>query len=121
MKKISVICIDCESNYIDEVLLGQTYRNLEVVEAVTGKDFYEDIAMYCAETDSDYICFLEPGQRLEADKIIKMTEYAEKFPEAAAILCCRNYIEGDGLQIRFLTAGNFYAHAQRSAIICLGI
>lgn len=96
MKKISVICIDCEPNYIDEVLLGQTYRNLEVVEAVTGKDFYEDIAMYCAETDSDYICFLEPGQRLEADKIIKMTEYAEKFPEAAAILCCRNYIEGDG-------------------------
>lgn len=96
MKKVSVICIDCEPDYIDQALSGQTYEHLEVVEAATGKDFYQDIVEYCGTTDSDYICFLEQNQRIAPDKIQKMVEYAEKYITATVLFCNRNYIEKDG-------------------------
>ncbi len=96
MKKVSVICVDCEYDYIDTVLIEQAYPNLEIVEAVTGKEFYQDIVEYCKSTDSDYVCFLEPGQRMRPDKIQSMVEYAEKMPDAEVIFCNRNYIEEDG-------------------------
>ncbi len=99
MKKVSVICIDCDSSYIDRMLAVQTYANLEVVETTTGIDFYEDIAGYCASTDSDYICFLEPGQLLAPNKIQCMVEYAEKLKEAAVFFCYREYVEPDGTNI----------------------
>lgn len=94
--RVSVICIDCESDYIDNILAGQTYQNLEIVEATSGNDFYQDIADYCEETESEYISFLEPGQKLDADKIKKMVEYAEEREMAEIIFCNRNYIEKDG-------------------------
>ncbi len=97
MKKVSVICVDCEYDYIDNVLIEQTYPYLEVVEAVTGREFYPDIAEYCKSADSDYICFLEPGQRMKPDKIQNMVEYAEKIPDADVVFCNRNYIEEDGV------------------------
>ena len=53
MKKVSVICIDCGSEYIDDRLGNQTYSNLEVVEAVTGSEFYQYITDYVVFTDSD--------------------------------------------------------------------
>lgn len=94
--KISVVCVDCESDYIDRVLSEQTYQNLEVVCAVTGEDFYQDIAEYCRDTDSEYICFLEPNYEMKPDKIQRMMEYALRMPGAEVIFCSRNYIEGDG-------------------------
>ena len=39
MRKVSVICIGCESDYIDQTLTAQTYQNLEVVEAAIGGVF----------------------------------------------------------------------------------
>ena len=93
MKKISVICVDCESDYIDSLLLGQTYQNLEVVEAQTGREFYYDIAEYIQASDSEYICFLEPGQRIKPEKIQKMLDYAEKMQGADVFFCNRNYID----------------------------
>lgn len=99
MKKVSVICIDCDSDYIDRALATQTYQNLEVVEMATGKDFYEDIAGYCASTDSEYICFLEPGQLLAPNKIQCMVEYAEKLKDAEVIFCYRGYVEPDGIHV----------------------
>lgn len=103
MKKVSVVCIDCASDYIDNALIKQAYENLEVVEAVTGKEFYQDIVDYCETTDSDYICFLEAGQLLVANKIRRMVEYAEQIEQAAkevggaaVIFCNRVYLEGDG-------------------------
>ncbi len=110
MKKVSVICVDCDSSYIDRMLAEQTHTNLEVVETTTGKDFYEDIAGYCASTDSDYICFLEPGQLLAPNKIACMVEYAQKLPDAAVIFCYRGYIEADGTHVAppdELFRGNF--------------
>lgn len=96
MKKVSVICVDCQQDHIDEILSEQTYQNLEVVEAVTGREFYQDIVDYCNSTDCDYICFLEPNQKLHSDKIQKMVEYAEKISNAEIVFCNRNYIENDG-------------------------
>ena len=64
MKQISVICIDCESNFIDNTLLAQTYKNLEIVETQTGADFYKDISEYCEQTDSEYICFFKKRQNI---------------------------------------------------------
>lgn len=96
MKKVSVICIDCESDYIDKVLIEQTCQNIEVVETTTGKEFYQDIVEYCESTDSDYICFLEPNQKLQPNKIQKMVEYAELAQTAEVVFCNRNYIESDG-------------------------
>ena len=57
MKKVSVICIDCEPGFIDILLGMQTYTDLEAVRTETGRDFYQDIVDYCENTDSDYICF----------------------------------------------------------------
>ncbi|MCI9446004.1 MAG: hypothetical protein HFH36_01170 [Lachnospiraceae bacterium] len=99
MKKISVICIDCEPSYIDEMLQRQSYEHLEVVEAKTGKGFYEDIAEYCMQTDSDYVCFLELGQLLDGNKIKEMAGYAGRFPTASVICCGRIYIESDGTTV----------------------
>jgi hypothetical protein len=99
MKKVSVICIDCDDSYIDRTLAAQTYQNLEVVKTATGVDFYEDIAGYCAGTDSDYICFLEPGQLLAPNKIECMVEYADKFVDAAVTFCYRGYVEADGVHV----------------------
>ncbi len=95
MHQISVICIDCPSDYIDTTLLAQTYANLEVVKTQTGKDFYEDIIQYLNQTDSEYICFLEPNMNLSKDKIKKMADYLEN-TTANIILCYRNYMEEDG-------------------------
>lgn len=95
MKKVSVICIDCEPGFIDILLGMQTYANLEVVRAETGREFYQDIAEYCDNTDSDYICFLEPGQLIGKNKISDMVEYAEKMNAADVIFCLRNYCEED--------------------------
>lgn len=96
MKKVSVICVDCEDDYIDRVLIDQTYQNLEVVKTITGEEFYQDITEYCESTDSEYICFLEPNQKIDSQKIQKMVEYAEKIENADIIFCNRNYIECDG-------------------------
>lgn len=101
MKKVSVICIDCESNYIDRMLGIQTYQNLEVVEVVTGKDFYQDIAEYCETTDSDFICFLESNQIVNSTKIQKMVENAGRYMEAAVILCGRCYAKEDGTIVAY--------------------
>ncbi len=101
MKKVSVICIDCDSAYIDDRLGNQTYSNLEVVEAVTGKDFYQDIVEYCENTDSEYISFLESGQWLAPDKIKDMVEYAEQFDRAAVISCYRDHAEWDGTVLSY--------------------
>lgn len=101
MKKVSVICIDCGSEYIDDRLGNQTYSNLEVVEAVTGSEFYQDITDYCESTDSDYITFLEPGQWLGPDKIKNMVEYAEKLTSADVFFCNRNYGEYDGTVVAY--------------------
>lgn len=60
-----------------------------------GGGIYQDIADYCENTDSDYICFLEPGHRLCSDKIEKMVEYAQNMGQADIILCNRNFIEED--------------------------
>lgn len=95
MKKVSVICIDCEPGFIDILLGMQTYTDLEAVRTETGRDFYQDIVDYCENTDSDYICFLEPGQLIGKDKISDMVEYAEKMNEAAVMFCLRNYCEED--------------------------
>ncbi len=101
MKKVSVICIDCDSDYIDDRLGNQTYPNLEVVEAVTGKDFYQDIVEYCEYTDSEYICFLEDGQWMVPDKIKLMVEYADRLRDAAVLFCHRNYAEKDGTVVAY--------------------
>lgn len=125
MKKVSVICIDCDSSYIDRALVPQTYQNLEVVETTTGVDFYEDIAGYCASTDSDYICFLEPGQVLAPDKIQCMVEYAEKLKDAAVIFCYRGYVEPDGVHVAppdELYRGNFentYFRGSQMLRVCI--
>lgn len=101
MKKVSVICIDCDSVYIDLMLGRQTYTNLEVVEAATGKDFYQDIVDYCESTDSDYICFLENRQLIGNHKINNMVAYAERTKDAEVVLCLRSHCEEDGMLVGY--------------------
>lgn len=101
MKKVSVICIECAPEYIDDRLGNQTYPNLEIVETVTGKDFYQDIIEYCENTDSDYITFLEPGQWMVPDKIKDMVEYAEQFKRAEVTFCYRSYAEWNATVVSY--------------------
>lgn len=95
-RKVSVICIDCDSNMIDQKLMSQTYGNLEVVEAATGAEFFSDIAGYIDTTDSDYICFLEKRTAYMPQMIETMMSHLEENAGVGTVLCGRNYIDAEG-------------------------
>lgn len=95
-EKISIICIDCEPDAIDRALSLQTYENIEVVEVVTGKDFFDDVITYIRETDSIYVTFLEEQQILAPDWLTKRKEYMDRMLGAGAVSCVRNWVEDDG-------------------------
>lgn len=92
--KVSIICIGCEDEYIDAVIGGITYGNMEVVKTEAGAELLEDVFGYARNTDSKYISFLIPDQRFTADKILVMVEKLEADPDADVLLCNRNFENG---------------------------
>ena len=95
---VSLICLNCPDNMIDEFLSRQTYVNLEVVRT-SSEDSYKDIIEYISGTNSKYICFLESNQTYTSNKIADMICHLEKLPDMQAAICPRNFINSEGTLI----------------------
>ena len=108
---VSLICLSCSDEYIDEYLSRQVYSNIEVVQT-TQEDTIEDIIDYIFVTESKYICFLEPNHYNDSYKILRMVEELEKLQSVNICITPRNYIDSSGVLIahsgltRFVGGGN---------------
>ena len=87
--KVSIICIDCEDSYIDATLAGIEYGNLDVVKTVSGLELLEDVFGYAQNTDSKYITFLLPEQKLKEGKIGLMVKMLELVEGIDMVICNR--------------------------------
>ncbi len=89
-KKISMICINCDDNYIDKVLSESSYRNIEIVKSNWEEDSFEDLLTYINDTDSTYISFLEPNQYISTERNLIMSDYLECNMDADVCIAGRN-------------------------------
>lgn len=92
---VSLICINCPDNDIDEFLSRQLYANLEVVRT-TPDDTFEDIIRYISIAESKYLCFCEPNHRYHSSKIFDMVYFLEQLPSIDILIAARNFIGSDG-------------------------
>lgn len=92
---VSLICLSCPDEYIDEYLSRQVYSNIEVVRT-SQEDSFGDIIDYISTTESKYICFLEPDHYNDSYKIIKMVRELEKLQSVNICITPRNYIDSSG-------------------------
>lgn len=92
---VSLICLSCPDEYIDEYLSRQVYSNIEVVRT-TQEDSFRDIIDYISATESKYICFLEPNHYNDSYKIFKMVKELEKLQSVNICITPRNYIDSSG-------------------------
>lgn len=97
MAMFSVICIDCDSDFIDEQLIKQGIPDLEVVEIATGEEFFDDINQYLNSTESEYIFFLENTSVLDANHMVKVMDCIVNFPQADYIFTPVKYIDSEGV------------------------
>lgn len=89
---VSLICLNCPDEMIDEFLLNQNYSNLEVVRT-SKNDSYEDIVEYFSITESKYICFLETNHSYNSNKIAEMVWHLEMLPEMDIAITLRNFVD----------------------------
>lgn len=95
---VSLICLNCTDNFVDEFISHQNYINLEVVR--TGKeDSYADIIDYMQNTQSKYICFLEMNHSYDKNKIAEMVWYLETTPGIDLVVTPRTFIDSNGIVI----------------------
>ena len=92
---VSLICLSCPDEYIDEYLSRQVYSNIEVVRT-SQEDSFGDIIDYISTTESKYICFLEPNHDNDSYKILKMVKELEKLQSVNICITPRNYIDSSG-------------------------
>lgn len=93
--KVSLICLDVSNSTLEDYLVAETYRNLEVVSFV-GRDYIKDLSSYLKTCDSRYFCFLEENQRYEPFRIASMLRHLEKLPTLNAVVSTRNHIDSTG-------------------------
>ena len=94
---VSLICLSCPDEYIDEYLSRQVYSNIEIVRTYQD-DTIQDIIDYIFVTESKYLCFLEPNHYNDSYKILKMVEELEK-QSVNMCITPRNYIDPSGVLI----------------------
>ncbi len=95
-KKISMICIDCEEEYINNTIMQSNYGNIEQVNVHWNEDSLEDVLDYIYNTDSEYICFVQPNQVFSKDRLIEMSKYLRNNKSTDACICSRNYVDNNG-------------------------
>lgn len=95
-KKISMICIDCEEEYINTILTQSNYGNIELVKVSWKEDSLEDLLDYIYNTDSEYICFIEQNQVYDKNKLFEMSKYLQNSKNIDVCICFRNYVDSNG-------------------------
>lgn len=96
--QVSLICLNCTDETVNNFLSEQTYSNLEIVR-VSPEDSYSDIINYMCNTSSKYICFLEENHLYAKDKIASMVWALEDISNATAAVCSRNIVAPDNTLI----------------------
>lgn len=97
---VSLICLNCADDYVDEFLSRQLYSNLEVVRTVPG-DSFSDIIQYIASAESKYLCFCEPDYLYDSSKIFDMVSAFEQLSSVDIIISPRNFMDPQGRVIAF--------------------
>ena len=95
---VSLICLNCSDNYIDEILSRQLYSNLEVVR-VESDDSFMDIFQYIVTTQSKYLCFCEPNHRYDSARIFDMVSFFEQLSSIDMLIVPRSFIDASGTVI----------------------
>ena len=97
---VSLLCLNCADDSVDEFLSRQLYSNLEVVR--TGPDdSFSDIIQYISSADSKYLCFCEPNYLYDSSKIFDMVSAFEQLSSADMIISPRNFMDPTGKAIAF--------------------
>lgn len=91
---VTLICIQCDSDYIDDFVIQQQYKNLDVID-ISSADCENDILSCIQSAHSKYVSFLEPNHKYNAAKLSTMVFMAESRPELDGMLCTRNFIDTD--------------------------
>ena len=97
---VSLVCLNCADDDINEFLARQLYSNLEVVRT-TSDDSLLDIMQYIASTESKYLCFYEPNHLYDSSKIFEMVSAFEQLSSVDVIISPRNFIDTQGNVIAF--------------------
>ena len=92
--KVSVICMNCEDDVVDNFIKKQNYNNYEIVRT-TKEDSYKDIIDYMKNTDSKYITFLENNAICSPSKISKSVWRLELYKDIQIINASWQYINSD--------------------------
>lgn len=95
---VSLICLNCSDEDIDEFLSRQLYSNLEIVRT-TADDSFADIIHYISSTESKYLCFYEPNHYYDSSKIYEMVYMYEQLSCIDIVIAARNYIDSNGTVI----------------------
>lgn len=112
---VSLICLNCPNEMIDNFLLNQNYTNLEVVRT-NSEDTCSDIIDYISTTKSKYICFIEPNHTYSNNKIANMVWHLENLPDTQVAICPRNYINNNNIIIAHPDSA--YSDALNNTIFC---
>lgn len=91
--KVALICMDCSEEYINAYLQKLEYCNLELVIWNSLKDSLQDIIEYARKSECEYITFLEPDMKVQADKIVREVMMMDKMPMGDMAICAHNHIE----------------------------
>ncbi|MCR4892814.1 MAG: CDP-glycerol glycerophosphotransferase family protein [Lachnospiraceae bacterium] len=103
LPKVSFISLYCDKSYVEMHEKAQTWMNLETVQLEEG-DSLEDLMDYILNTDSKYLSFLEDRHWFDADKILKMVLFMEKWRDCGIVVSPRGVMEEDG---SFLARGHY--------------
>lgn len=89
---VSLICVHDDSSDVAEASHAQQYANLEVV-STSPATWESEVISYLETTSSKYICFCEPGQTYEPNRIAILVSIAENHPETDGTICARHFID----------------------------
>lgn len=95
---VSLICLNCSDDYVDEFLSRQLYSCLEIIRIPSNASF-RDIIEYISKAESKYICFCEPNHYYDSAKIFDMVSFFEQLPSVDSLIAPRNFIDSSGTVI----------------------
>lgn len=96
--KVSIVCIGCEDTYIDSQLCNLIYDNVEIVKTEESSELLSELLAYAEDTESQYITFLIPHQKMNKGKVELMMERLATRNDMDLVVCDRCF-EADGQRI----------------------
>ena len=90
-KGITVICLDCNEEKINQ-LKKLSYKNLKVEQVNMATEGLHKVFQIILEDTNPYITFAEQNRVSQPDKLEKMVTYLERETLASTVLCFEEYI-----------------------------